>query len=139
MARLRSMPTVRWPSATQDYDELGEAVFRTDLERHLELIGGAVFSAGELVLTFVDLDATPSVAGADLYLEANTGSTSITAFLDGAQGQRITVIFTTAFTTIVDATGLQLAGGANFVGSANDVLVLVFSGTVWYEVSRSVN
>jgi hypothetical protein len=32
-----------------------------------------------------------------------------------------------------------LVGGANFVGSANDILKLKRVGTVFYEVSRSVN
>jgi hypothetical protein len=115
-------------------------VFRSDLERHLDLLSGQVFGAGETVLTFVDEDATPDVAGGDVFLEANTGgATSITAFPSGAQGQRITIIFSTGNTTLVDAAGLQLAGGANFVASANDVIVLIFSGAVWYEVSRSVN
>lgn len=139
MGRVRELPTVRWPSAPERYDQLSEATFRMDLERHLDLFAGEIFAAGAFMLTFDNGDTTPSVARADIYAEANTAPTSVTAFDDGAVGQRITIIFSTANTTLVDAAALQLAGGVNFVGSANDVMELIFDGTAWYEISRSVN
>jgi hypothetical protein len=139
--RIGQQLTVRFPSPQERYDPLGEAVFRNDLERTLDELAGQV-SGGQSVETFTDADATPDVSRADVFAEANTGATTITAFDNGAVGQRIVIIFSTANTTIQDASVggvIQLAGGANFVGSANDTLELIFDGTNWYELTRSVN
>jgi hypothetical protein len=141
MGRVSEKLTVRFPSPAQRYDPLNEAIFRQDLERLLDRIGGQL-SGGEQILANVDADATPSVANGDLMALTNTGATTITAFDDGAVGQRVLFIFMDANTTIQDASiggVIQLAGGANFVGSANDTLELVWDGSAWYEVSRSVN
>lgn len=88
---------------------------------------------------FADADATPSVANGNFFEEANTGATTITDFDGAAEGQPIVISFTTANTTIQDGANIQLAGGANFVGSANDMLVLISRSGVWIEVCRSVN
>lgn len=139
--RIAGKLTVRWPSPPQRYDALNEAVFRNDLERLLDRLS-ANLSGEQQVKATVDADATPSVANADVFTVANTGATTITAFDDGVPGQTITLIFSDANTTVQDASiggVIQLAGGANFTGSANDVLVLITDGTNWYEVSRSVN
>lgn len=90
-------------------------------------------------VTFADADATPSVSGGYIFVEVNTGATTITNFDDMQDGQEITLLFTTANTTIQDNANVQLAGGANFVGTANDVLILKKIGTTTYEISRSVN
>jgi len=51
--------------------------------------------------------------------------------------------FTCRFTagrTVVDSAIIQLAGGANFVATADDTLTLVYGAdNVFREVSRSVN
>jgi len=141
MPRVRERLTIRFPSASEKYDPLAEAVFRHDLERLLDRIAGDQ-DGGTPILNFVDQDATPVVSRSDIFAEANTAPTTITAFGGGAVGQRIAIIFSTANTTIQDASiggVIQLAGGANFVGSANDVLELIYDGTNWYEISRSVN
>lgn len=90
-------------------------------------------------VTFTDADATPSVARGNVFSANNSGATSITDFDDGTEFQEITVRFTNSNTTIVDGVPIQLAGGANFVGSSNDLLTLVRYGTTWYEKARSVN
>lgn len=89
--------------------------------------------------TFTDADTTPSVKGREYFKCANTGATVITAFDDGAPGQVIEIIFTNANTTVTDGGTIFLAGAANFVSSADDVMRLRFNGTNWYETSRSVN
>lgn len=53
-------------------------------------------------------------------------------------GREITVIFT-GTPTVNNSAGLKLAGAANFVATANDVLKLTWSGSAWYESGRSVN
>lgn len=89
--------------------------------------------------TFTDTDTTPSVKGREYFKCGNTGATVITAFDDGAPGQVVEIIFTNANTTVTDGGTIFLAGAANFVSSADDVLRLRFNGTNWYETSRSVN
>lgn len=141
MPRVKERLTIRFPSASERYDPLAEAVFRHDLERLLDRIAGDQ-DGGTSILTLVDEDAAPDVSRSDIFAEANTMATTITSFASAAVGQRIVIIFSTANTTIQDASVagvIQLAGGANFVGSANDVLELIWDGTNWYEISRSVN
>ncbi len=136
MAGLEAL-TVRFPSPGEQYDALAESIFRGDLERLLDR--ALAPGQGQLLLTLTVNSTTPSVKRASVFSEANTNATLITAFPEGAKGQVITILFTSANTTLVDAAGLQLAGGVNFVGSANDVIRLLFNGTNWYEISRSVN
>jgi hypothetical protein len=90
-------------------------------------------------LTYTDADTTPSVLGLRSLTLTNTGATSITTFDDMAEDQEVKLLFTDGNTTLVDAAGLQLAGSANFVGSANDILTIIKIGGVIYEVGRSVN
>jgi hypothetical protein len=139
--RIGGKLTVRWPTPGQRYDALNEAAFRSDLERLFDRLGGEL-GGGQENLANVDQDATPDVSGGDLFTLTNSVATTITAFNGAEIGQRVLFIFADANTTIQDASiggVIQLAGGANFVGSANDTLELVWDGTNWYEVSRSVN
>ena len=132
---------IRFPSAGEEYDVLSEAVFRNDLERQLDRIAADV-DGGNTILAFANADLTPSVARADFFSVVNSGAVTITAFDDGRVGQVVTLIFADGNTTIQDASVagvIQLAGGANFTPTANDVLVLIFDGTNWYEISRSLN
>jgi hypothetical protein len=107
------------------------------------VVGGLPLSlAGSLKLsvgTLTDNSTTPSVAGLIAAQASNTNPTTITDFSAGIAGQIVYILFTNGNTTLQDGAGLQLAGGVNFVGTANDVLVLLRVGSVWYEVSRSVN
>jgi len=97
-----------------------------------------------------------SVAGAiAVGLDGNTfeltGTNAVTLIsnLNWVNGSEITFVFTST-ATLTDGTansgtdiGMELAGNANFVGSADDVITLVLSeigGTQrWREKSRSVN
>ena len=87
--------------------------------------------------TFTNGDTTPSVAGGVCFATNNTGATTITTFDDGASGQRITIVFTDANTTLTDGGNLKLAGG--FTSTADDTMELIFNGTTWFELGRSVN
>jgi len=87
--------------------------------------------------TFTDADTTPSVKDGLNFKTANTGPTTITMFDDGGEGQIITVVFTDAVTTLTDGGNLKLAGA--FTSTADDTMQLVFDGTNWFELSRSVN
>jgi len=82
-------------------------------------------------------DATPSVENGRLFLTG--GTTTITDFDDGIEGQIITVIAEHAI-TITDGTNIFLNGSANFVMAATDTLTLVCKAdSKWYEIGRSDN
>ena len=89
--------------------------------------------------TYSAADTTPSVADAEVFVVANSGAVSITTLDDGTAGQRVTLIFSDANTTVVHGSTVKLSGGSNFTSSANDTLTLVLASSVWYEVGRSVN
>jgi hypothetical protein len=82
-------------------------------------------------------EATPSVKGSDKWLTG--GTTSITDFDDGREGQMITII---AEHSVIIAFGsdIQLSDNGNFVMRVGDTLTLIrnVSG-VWYEVSRGLS
>ena len=80
---------------------------------------------------------TPSVQGGNIFRTIFTAS--ITDFTNDVNGQIITIICANgdSTTTLVDSTPLLLA--AAFTCSQHDVIMLVSDGSVWYEISRSVN
>ena len=96
--------------------------------------------------TFTDGDETPSIAGGEFFLTANTGATTITGF-DGpaANGHKITIIFGDAVTTLAASATLVLEGGQasplNDFGPAAvlDHITLIYDGTQWSEDSRKLN
>jgi hypothetical protein len=89
--------------------------------------------------TKTDNDTTPTAGDGTFFVLSNVGATSITNFDNPVEGEMLYLLFTNANTTIVHGTPIKLAAGANFVGSANDMLTLISDGTTWYEISRSVN
>ncbi|KKM62905.1 hypothetical protein LCGC14_1516960 [marine sediment metagenome] len=79
---------------------------------------------------------TPSVTGGNLFLTNSTAS--ITDFTGEQNGQVIILLCGADTTTsLTDSTPLFLAGA--FTCSAGDSISLVSDGTVWTELSRSVN
>lgn len=92
--------------------------------------------------TFAVGDTTPSVrvlpggviAETNSFKFANTAPTSITFFDDGLSGHLITVQLD-ANTTLVNSATLKLAGAVNLVGTADDVVMLMFDGTTWRQVA----
>ena len=82
-------------------------------------------------------DATPSVEGGRFFLTG--GTTTVTDFDDGIEGQIITVMSAHAL-TITDGTNIFLNGSANFTMAATDTLTLVCKAdNKWYEIGRSDN
>ena len=85
------------------------------------------------VVTLPDSDATPSVAGGNLFL--TEGTTAITDFDGGVVGQTITVKAKTSI-TITDGGDLELAG--DFAMTTGDTIMLTMLETgKWSEISRS--
>jgi hypothetical protein len=97
--------------------------------------GANVASAGDLTL------------GADGNTFHITGTTTINAITttNWQAGSEIILIFDASVTVKNNTAGggstavFLLAGGADFGATSNDVLKLVYDGTSFYEVSRSVN
>lgn len=88
--------------------------------------------------TYTAGTTTPSVSGVSYMVIANSAPTTITNFTGGQAGQVIYLLFDDANTT-VNRSNAYLAGGTNFVSTANDTLTLVSDGTYWYEIARSAN
>jgi len=88
---------------------------------------------------------TPSVGdwGAmhHVYKTNNSSSTTITDFLNGYPGQRITIIAGDTYTTIAHGTNIKLRGAASKGPLAgDDVIELVYDGAKWRQSSyESVN
>ncbi len=75
-------------------------------------------------------------------LTGDGGGNTIATITGGYAGQEITIIFTDGNVTITDdnthaANSVDLS--AAFTGADDTTLKLVFDGTSWYEISRSVN
>lgn len=94
----------------------------------------------------LDGTATPSVSyptagvgGYPVSTLRTSGTPTITNFVDPHVGVPFTLLFDGA-TVVQDNAVIQLSGGANFTGTTNDTLTLVY-GTdgIFREISRSVN
>lgn len=79
--------------------------------------------------------ALPLPTGRVFHVTGTTTVTSITS-TNFAAGAVITLIFD-GILTFTDGSNLKLNG--NFVTSADDTITLVYDGTNWYEMCRSVN
>lgn len=87
------------------------------------------------VIGTLDNTGTPSVANGEYWLTG--GTTAITDFDDGIEGQIITIIAEHSL-TITDGTNIFISGSANWAMTATDTLTLICKAdNKWYEVSRS--
>lgn len=75
-------------------------------------------------------------------ITGDTGANTVATITGGLSGQILTLIFVDSLVTITD----DATGNANtvnlsaaFTSTSNDTLTLVFNGTSWREVARSVN
>jgi hypothetical protein len=83
---------------------------------------------------FADADTTPSVQGYGKWKTQNTGSTLITNFDDGDDGQVLTVLCDSN-TSVQDNANIALAGGSNYVPISGGTITLQLDGTVWRELA----
>jgi hypothetical protein len=82
---------------------------------------------------------TPDISDYRTYELSLSGATDITDFTGGKSDDIRYFIFTNSNATIKHGTTIKLAGGSDFNGTANDTLQLIYDGSIWYEVCRSVN
>ena len=85
-----------------------------------------------------DGDTSPSVKGVNYMYKNDTSATTVTTFDDGFDGQRLTVLFNTANTTLQNGSALRLSSAANVTPTANSAMSFVSKNNVWYEISRSI-
>jgi len=68
-----------------------------------------------------------------------SGTTNITSINAAGHSGKVKRLYFLGALTVVDGSNLLLAGGANFVTTADDILTLTCDGTNWMECSRSAN
>ena len=78
------------------------------------------------------------VGGLNAFTFSASGATTVSNFSGGVQGQELTCYFTNGNTTLLN-TNLYLAGAANFVGSQDDTITLIYLQSAWREKCRSIN
>lgn len=89
---------------------------------------------------FTSNSTTPDVSGGGVFKTSNSSPTMITNFLNGYDGQEITVVTNDTNTTIQDNANIKLAGSVNFVAtSGNDTIKFVRTFGTWFETGRSDN
>lgn len=117
----------------QPHFSINSSGYAIHYKRHETAKGAAVASGTDITL---------GGDGNVFHITGTTATTTISA--TGWQtGSRIVLIFDDAVNMRNNVAGtgasFKLAGAANFVTTTDDVLELVFDGTYWYEVGRSVN
>lgn len=132
--------TLLWK--TQEYGSTvplpASGYYQNDLITRNRLISGHLTIDKSLITTPITLEdsATPSVASGSLFVTG--GTTAITNFTGGTEGQRITIVAEHSI-TITRGSAMRMAGAANFVMDIYDTIEFVRRGNVWNEVSRSAN
>lgn len=92
---------------------------------------------GFVIPTLADTDATPSVGQGNVFL--TSGTTTITDFDDGFEGQEITIIAEHTV-TITDGTNIFTPTGGDLTMNATDILYLIQKADgKWYTISFSDN
>ena len=91
--------------------------------------------------SFTADDATPSVATGNNWKTNDDDALNITDFDGGTEGQVIIILGADSGASTIkhDATKINLAGGADCNPADGDILILIYDGTDWDEISRSDN
>lgn len=74
----------------------------------------------------------------NIFHVTGTGTVNTISTTGITAGTTLILIFD-AGTTVTVAGNIKMSGGANFAATADDTLTVVYDGTSWFEVSRSVN
>ena len=85
---------------------------------------------------------TFAVTGEIMQITGDAGANTVATITGGLTGQELTLIFVDALVTITDTdahTANTVDLSAAFTSADDTILKLIFDGTSWYEISRSVN
>ncbi|GAH14832.1 unnamed protein product, partial [marine sediment metagenome] len=110
-------------------------------------VGDETLGANRVTRTRTDITlgvgvTTFAVVGEYMQITGDGGANTIATITGGATGQMFLLVFVDGFVTITDdnthvANSIDLS--AAFTSADDTILILIFDGTSWYEVSRSVN
>lgn len=75
-----------------------------------------------------------SAIAKSLFIFSVASAHTIDSITNGTVGQEVTIVSTTANTTIQNNASIVLKGGSDYLIPANTGLKLVYTGTVWAEV-----
>lgn len=105
-----------------------------------EASGGVIYKVPGGSVLIPANTATPDVSGGTVFKTQNSVSTNITNFINGRDGQEITITFNDTVTTIQDNANIKLAGSTTYTPTAgNDTITFVRAFGVWLEKCRSDN
>jgi hypothetical protein len=99
-------------------------------------------AAGMQTLTLAAAQATFAITSNFMEITGDAGTNVIGTITGASAGQELTLKFVDGLVSIVDngtGTADTINLSAAFASSANDILKLIYDGTSWFEVSRSVN
>jgi len=85
---------------------------------------------------------TFAAVGEYMQITGDGAANTVATITAGATGQMLVLVFVDALVTITDTdahTANTVDLSAAFTSADDTILVLIFDGTSWYEVSRSVN
>jgi hypothetical protein len=129
-----------WHTPGRGGADVGLGSSQTALYRTMDRFGKTTWATVRADTMQVFSSGTTINVSGTCFMQLTHGSvTTITDFTSETPGQILEILFTNSNVTIAHGTPIKLAGGVNFVGTANDILRLRSDGTTWYEVSRSVN
>lgn len=91
------------------------------------------------VMTVANGDTSPTVVTGDMFSFNNAGATNVDNFDDGRPGDWKTFRLDVNTTIRHNAPGnIRTSGGANIVGTANDIVSFCFIGGLWFQATPVV-
>jgi len=140
-----AVDVVNVPAGNIEAVDIQSAINELDTEK-LPLVGGALtgplkthkVTLANIITIDID-DTTPSVLNGNIFkTQANTGSTVITTFDDGLQGQIIVVIGgSNTNPSVISSEGAIVLKRGNLTLKEGKSMTLVYDGASWIELSRS--
>jgi len=129
----------------------GAAKDIADLEKNLNQLGKEVFGDDYVfsytgnpstrgIGTIPDNDTTPDISGYRTWKTATSGlAVEIVNFTQCRADDVKYIIFSNGLTTIKNNANIKLQGATDFLGASGDTLQLIYDGSTWYELTRSLN
>jgi len=120
---------------TNNIIELGKEVFGENISLY-----GDGESHPRVIGIMGDNDTTPDLSAYRTWKTATDSiSVSITDFINCKEDDIRYIIFSNDLTTIQSNGNIKLQGGLDFNGNQYDSIQLIYDGSIWYELTRSLN
>jgi hypothetical protein len=85
-------------------------------------------------IAFANGDTTPDISAGNFFVCSNTGSTTITNFDNGGEGQEITILFTNANTIITATAGNIVLDDSPWTSASGATRKFILRSNIWYKV-----